>query len=196
MDLWANCLAKKVKRSFKCLRGCSWQVLPKISETSRPFLGNKMPCCDTMYTFDYIGTNCCVQILETSKYLQGSSWRAAPAISGGSEPWEWHPMPSYDKVYMHDNCWLVHNLLTSNIKRILHASWRMQLTSCSNILWELWTIWMTCHALLKHNILNWQLETGKQVVELKYGKDPSSIFQDAVDGLFQQSLSTLNLEND
>ena len=109
---------------------------------------------------------------------------------------EWCSMPSHDKVYTLDSCWLVYNLLTSNIRRILHASWRMQLTSCSNIPWELWTIWMTYHALLQHNILTWQLETGKQVVEFKYGKDPSSIFKDAVDRLFQQSLSTLNLGND
>ena len=40
------------------------------------------------------------------------------------------------------------------------------------------------------------METGKQVVGFKYGKDPSSIFKDAVVGLFQQSLSTLNLGND
>ena len=144
-DWCANCLAQKLKRSFKCLRGwCSWRVLPTISETSKPSLRLKMPGCVTMYAFDYIGTNCCVQIWERSfKHLQGSSWRAVPAISRGSEPWEWHSMPSYDKFYSLDNCWLVHNLLTSIIRRILHAAWRMHLTSCSNILWEFWTIWMT-----------------------------------------------------
>ena len=42
----------------------------------------------------------------------------------------------------------------------------------------------------------WQFQTGTQLVELKFGKDPSSLCKDAVDGLFQLSLSTLNYENE
>ena len=101
-----------------------------------------------IYSFDYIGTNCCVQIWQRSfKHLQGSSWWAVPAISGGSELWVGCSMPSYNKVYSLDNCWMLHNFITSNIRRILLTCWRMQLTSCSTILWELWINWMTYHLI-------------------------------------------------
>ena len=149
-------------------------VLQTVSKTL-------MPCCDTMYTFDHIGPNCCVHLWERSfKHLQGSSWWAVPAISGGSELWVGCRMPSYNKVYSLDNCWMLHNFLTSNIRRILLTCWRMQLTSCSTILWELWINWMTYHLII-----------GDRQTSCK-----AQIFKYAVDQLFQQSLSTPNLGND
>ena len=144
VDWCANYLAHKLKRSFKCLWGCSWQAIWAISEISNPFFLKKGFLLVIFFWLHLHKVLCS----NMGEILQGSSWRAVPAISGGSKPWEWRSMPSHDKVYTLDSCWLVHNLLTSNIRRILHASWRMQLTSCSNIPWELWTIWMTYHALL------------------------------------------------
>ena len=40
------------------------------------------------------------------------------------------------------------------------------------------------------------LTTLAQTDVFKYGRDPSSIFKEAVDGLFQQFLEALNLGND
>ena len=43
------------------------------------------------------------------------------------------------------------------------------------------------HAFLRCYILSWQLQTCKQTIWWEWIENPSSIFKDAVDGLFQQS---------
>ena len=69
---------------------------------------------------------------------------------------------------------------------------RMQLTGYLRNLWDHLSIFfkkclLTCYILLT---------TLAQSVVFKYGRDPSSIFKEAVDKLFQQFLEALNLGND
>ena len=68
----------------------------------------------------------------------------------------------------------------------------MQLTGYLSNLWDLQSIyWKKC--LLTSYIF---LTALAQSVVFKYGRDPSIIFKEAVDGLFQQFLEALNLGND
>ena len=89
--------------------------------------------------------------------------------------------------------WTDAQIVWLKTEKILQMSLRMQLTGCLNNLWDLKIIFKKKHLLITWYIL---LTTLAQTVVFKYGRDPSSIFKEAVDGLFQQFLEALNLGND
>ena len=56
--------------------------------------------------------------------------------------------------------------------------------------------WQRITIAIDDTVLLWRFPIATQTAELKYLKDPSSVFKDAVDGQFEQSLSTPNPLND
>ena len=61
--------------------------------------------------------------------------------------------------------------------------------------WRLWRVQMTDIALSWQPTFNWLLATCVQAVHSQQKRDPSNIFKDAVDGLFQPIMMGLNGSN-
>ena len=135
--------------------------------------------------------NCLTKMFEGC--LQGCSWQENPATSEYSKPSEWLIMSPSDKIYSFKDSQLPHWVLDWNIWRIFQVSSRMQLTGSLSNLWALQPLWMTYHVSWWQDLLIWRFPIATQTAELKYLKDPSSIFKDAVDGLFQQALTAQSL---
>ena len=160
-----------------------------------------LPCLLTMLytqlTIANLQTNHLVRMdRESFEHLQGCRGRAIPAIPESSNFLQRLTMPSYNAIYSVEDCQLANKPLGVNGQRILQAPSRIQLTGNSSNLCELQPFLETHHVFLRRNVFSWRLPTFEQTICCYWMKDPSSIFKDTVDGLFQQALTALDDLND